>query len=294
MTIVYINGHYTYRQDAVLGAEDRATCFGDGVYEVMLIKQGVILDEAAHFQRLQRSLDGLKIERPMSDGAIKLILKRLLRVNHLLRQDASVYLQISRGVAKRDHGFPENALPSLFISVTPVKYMARAYYEQGAAVITAEDIRWLRRDIKSTSLLPNILARQQAIEANVQEAILVEADGTVTEGSSTNVFMVDDAGVLFTHPADHHILGGVTRQGVIAVAKKAGVKVKEQCFSRKALENAQEIFITSTTKHIFPITLVDGKAVGTGKVGKVTKQLMQAYEDFVNAQIQTELSCKAS
>ncbi len=290
MSIVYINGQYVTRQNAMIGAEDRAASFGDGVYEVILIKQGCMIDEKAHEKRLERSLGGLQMDAPMAWNAIKLIIRRLLRLNHLLTKDVALYLQVSRGEAKRDHPFPVNITPSLFISVSPAKFLNKSYYEKGASAITTEDIRWLRRDIKSTSLLPNVLAKQQAAEANVAEAILIEKDGTVTEGSSSNLFLVNDAGELLTHPADRHILNGITRMGVIAVAKEQGVKVREERYHEDMLRNAKELFITSTTKHILPITFVDGKPIYQGEVGEVTSKLISAYKNFIDAQ--KELSCK--
>ncbi len=289
MTIVYVNGKYTHRNHASIGAEDRASSFGDGVYEVALIKHGVMIDEVAHCKRLERSLAGLKIDAPMGWAALRQIIKRLLRVNGLSHVDATLYLQISRGQAKRDHAFPKDAIPSLFIMASRAAYPSSKLYETGGAAITAEDIRWLRRDIKSISLLPNVLAKQHSVEQKAHEAILIEADGTVTEGSSSNLFLVNKEKKLLTHPADNHILGGITRAGVIDVAKEHGIHVEEERFTHADLLQASELFLTSTTKHIFPITMLDGKKVGNGKVGEITRDLIKHYQKFVAKQ--WEKSC---
>lgn len=284
MTTVYVNGQYLPRKHATIGAEDRAANFSDGIYEVVLIKHGVMIDEEAHQKRLERSLKGLRIAAPMTWNALRVIVRRLLRVNGLLNTDAALYLQVSRGVAKRDHPFPKYAVPSVFAMVSRIKPLSKAAYQNGGKAITTEDLRWLGRDIKTISLLPNILAKQEAVEAGVTEAILVEKDGTVTEGSATNVFIVTNEGALLTHPADRHILSGITRAGVIEVAKEADVKVRERCFDVETLKKAKEIFITSTTKHVFPIVEVDGTKIGDGKVGSTTKTLIKAYEAYVNQQ----------
>ncbi len=284
MALVYINGNYVRRQYASISAEDRSACFGDGVYEVVLIKNGVIINEQKHQERLERSLAGLMIPAPMEWRAMRLILRRLLRVNRLLSSDTILYLSVSRGRAKRDHAFPEYTMPSLFMMVSRVSYPSVAAYEKGSAAITVEDIRWLKRDIKSISLLPNVLAKQQAVEINAKEAILIEADGTVTEGSSSNVFLLNEKKELLTHPVDRHILAGITREGVIEVAKNNNIQVKEVRFGTVELMNAYEVFVTSTTKHILPITSIDGKEVGDGKVGRVTKQLMKLYKGYISEQ----------
>lgn len=285
MSYIYINGQYQLRHHAVIPAEDRANLFADGIYEVVYIKQGFILDEDGHRRRLERSLSELQVPLPMAWEAMRFIIKRLLKLNSLQKADVALYMQISRGVAKRDHAFPKHAIPSVMMMASRAKFPSKAAYENGVAAITVKENRWLRRDIKSVSLLPNCMAKQAAVEAGVMESIFVEEDGTITEGSATNIFIVDKNQSLITHQQDEHILGGITRDGVLEVARSSNVKVLEQNFDLKALQGAFEVFMTSTTKHILPVTTIDGKKVGDGKVGAVTKRLMEAYQAYLNEQV---------
>jgi D-alanine transaminase len=281
--ISYINGEFLPHEKATIHIEDRGYVFSDGVYEVALIKNSVFIDWKEHCERLQYSLDGLRIGYKVSAADLEKLVRQLLEKNNL--SDAVLYLQITRGVAKRDHQFP-NPLPkpALVMMVSPAKALPEEQYANGIKAITLPDERWKRRDFKTISLLPNTLAKQQAVEAGVGEAILVEDDGFITEGSATNFFIIDKSGSLRTHPLNQRILGGITRIGVLKVAREAGIKILETAFTKEELLSAKEAFITSTTKHILPVTNIDGKNIGDGKVGEVSKELMRVYKIYIDNQ----------
>jgi D-alanine transaminase len=282
--ISYVNGKFLPHENATIHMEDRGYVFSDGVYEVALIKRGVFIDWKEHCERLQYSLDGLQIGFKVNNSQLESLVRELIEKNNL--SDAVLYLQVSRGVAKRDHQFP-NPLPepALVMMISPAKSLPEEQYINGIKAITTADERWKRRDFKTISLLPNTLAKQKAIEAGAGEAIFVEDDGFVTEGSATNFFIVDNSGKLHTHPLNARILGGITRIGVLRVAHEGGVDVVESAFKKEELLSAREAFITSTTKHILPVTNVDGKNIGDGKVGEITKKLMGLYAEYIERQI---------
>jgi D-alanine transaminase len=283
--ISYVNGQYTDHVDASVSIDDRGYVFSDGVYDVALIKNGRYIDWPEHCERLQRSLDGLRINYRVSNDGLKAIVDVLLQKNGL--SDAMLYLQITRGAAPRNHPFPSpEQEPALVMTVSQAKLPPATQYENGVAVITLPDLRWKRRDYKTISLLPNIMAKQEAMEAGAEEAILVEDDGFVTEGSATNFFIVNKYGALQTHPLNPRILGGITRMGVLKVARENGIKVLEAAFTKDEMNLAQEAFITSTTKHILPVSNIDGKNIGTGKPGDVTKKLIVFYKEYIAKQIE--------
>lgn len=282
--ISYINGKFVDHKDTSVSIEDRGYQFSDGVYEVVYVRDSALIDWQAHCDRLKNSLDGLKIDYQVSPDALRDIIRELLKRNELT--NAALYLQITRGVAKRDHQFPTDAVsPSVIMTVGEAKFPSKAQYETGVKTITCPDQRWKRRDLKTISLLPNTLAKQAAVEQGAAEAILVEDDGYITEGSSTNFFIVDKEGVLRTHPTTQRILGGITRMGVLKVARNNGIAVKEEAFTPEEALNAKEAFITSTTKHILPVVELDGNVIGSGKPGAITKRLMSLYEEFVAKQV---------
>jgi D-alanine transaminase len=282
--ISYVNGEYVEHNNALVHIEDRGYVFSDGVYEVALIKNAVIIDWEEHCQRLQKSLDGLKINFKVSKKELEIIIRELLSCNSM--NTAVLYLQITRGIAPRLHQFPPASVkPFVTMTLSYFKPLSQTLLETGAKAIMLPDLRWKLRNLKTISLLPNILAKQEAVNAGAEEAILFEEDGKVTEGNSTNVFMVDEKGCLLTHPANENILGGITRMGVINVAQSNSINVLEQAFNTDSLKNASEVFITSTTKHILPITNIDGKNVADGKVGETTKKLMKFYSDYINKQL---------
>lgn len=273
--VAYVNGQYVPHAEAGVHIEDRGYQFADGVYEVIALIGGKFLDEEGHHQRLERSLRELRIAQPMDRRALSHVLRETVRQNRLT--SGIVYIQITRGVARRDHPFPADVPPSLVVTARRIKGPSAAAVEQGIAVITAPDIRWQRRDIKSISLLPNILAKQAARESKAYEAWLVGEDGVVHEGSSTNAWIVTREGVLVTHPAGNEILNGITRLGVLAAAKKQGLKVEERPFTVAEAKAAKEAFISSTTSHVLAVVSIDGQPVGNGHPGEATRALLTGY-----------------
>lgn len=279
MNLAYVNGHYVSRLDAGVSIEDRGYQFSDGIYEVIWLKDGVLIDKAAHFKRLKRSLNELAITMPMTEHALNIITHELIRRNHATCGDYIFYIQITRGVARRNHLFPKSAWPSVAMTLTRFTPLTEAEIHKGIKIITHPDLRWARRDVKSIALLPNILARQKAAEVGAREAMLVDG-GNVTEGSTTNIFIVKK-NVLITHPADNDILNGVTRLAILGLAEKLQIKIEERIFTAKEAAAADEIFISSTTAGVLPVSQVDEKKMS---VGKTTLKLYAAYHDYVSAQ----------
>ncbi len=277
--ISYVNGSYLPHSQAAVHIEDRGYQFADGVYEVIAVKNGIMIDGEPHLERLERSLRELSIAEPMSRAALKIIIKELLRKNR--SKDDSLYIQISRGVAKRNHPFPKDAAPSVVMTLLGAKPPSPTARENGIHVITHRDLRWARKDIKSIALLPNILAKQAAVEAKVQETWLVNDEGFVTEGSSTNSYIITDKGVIVTHPANENILGGITRQTVLRLARAHGLKVEERPYTVEEAKNAAEAFLTSTTQGVIPVVQIDSTVISNGHPREVTCKLMKLYDDYV-------------
>lgn len=277
----YVNGRYVPHGEAAVHIEDRGYQFADGVYEVVPVIHGKMIDEGPHLDRLEYSLRELRIAWPVGRAALKLILRELLCRNEL--RDGLLYLQITRGVAPRDHKFPKSAKPALVVTTKRLKPTAPALVENGVPVISVPDIRWERCDIKSISLLPNILAKQEAVEAGAFEAWQVDAEGFVTEGTSTNAWIVTKDDVIVTRIANHDILNGITRQAVLRLTNSAGVTFEERPFTLAEAKAAREAFLTSSSGHVLPITRIDDQPIGDGKPGPVTKRLRAAYLDYVAA-----------
>lgn len=277
----YVNGRYVPHPDAAVHIEDRGYQFADGVYEVVPVQNGRMIDEEPHLDRLDYSLRELRIAWPMSRAALKLVLRELTRRNGLT--NGLVYLQVTRGVAPRDHKFPKAAKPALVVTTKRMNPTPAALVERGVRVIAVPDIRWKRCDIKSVSLLPNVLGKQKAAEAGAFEAWQVDADGFVTEGTSTNAWIVTSDGALVTRNADAAILNGITRQAVIRLTNEVGVAFEERPFSLAEAKAAREAFLTSSSGHVLPITRIDDAVVGDGKPGPVTKRLRAAYLGYVAA-----------
>lgn len=275
--IAYVNGRYLPLARATAPVEDRGLQFADGVYEVIKVVGGAPLDLERHLDRLERSLAELRIGSPAARGALRAIVGELLRRNRL--RDALVYLQVDRGAAPRNHLFPKTARPTLMATVRRVAYPRPDELARGVGVVTLPDERWARCDVKSVSLLPNVLARQRAAEAGCREAWLHDADGMVTEGSSSNAYVVDGAGRLVTRPLGRQILGGITRAVVLEIARARGVEVIERAFSVAEAREAREAFLTSTSSLVLPVTRIDGRPVGEGVPGPVTLGLQRAYLD---------------
>lgn len=270
--LAYVNGHVVPLAEAAVLVEDRGYQFADGVYEVCAVLTGRLLDWDAHIARLQASLAALSIAEPMSAAALGIVARRLLRRNRA--QEALLYIQVTRGVARRDHPFPKAGEPSLVMTVRPFDFGQRvAQQATGVSVITLPDQRWARCDIKSIALLPNVLAKQAARAAGAFEAWMVDADGNVTEGGSTNAWIVDNQGTVITRPLSPAILPGVMRQTLIRLARENGIKVEERVFSAKEIGAAAEAFLTSTTAPCLAVTRIDDRPIGQGAPGPVTLRL---------------------
>ena len=277
--IAYVNGRYLPSAQACVSVEDRGYQFADGVYEVCEVRGGRLVDERRHMVRLDRSLNALRIARPMSPAALSVVMHETVRRNRVA--DGIVYLQVTRGVARRDFPFPTtNTRPSVVVTA---RANDRARLEQvaaeGVAVVTVPDIRWGRVDIKSVALLPNVLAKQAAREQDAREAWLVDSQGRVTEGASSNAWIVSRDGALITRPLGQDILPGVTRSVVIEVAKAQQLTFEERAFTVEEAYAAREAFITSASQIVQPVVRIDGRPVGNGAPGLVASALRHAYHD---------------
>lgn len=277
--IAYVNGAYRPLREAGVHIEDRGFQFADGIYEVALFVSGRFWDLEGHLARWNRSLRELEMTAPMSDRAMTIVMRRLIRANRL--GDALVYCQATRGTSPRNHAFPpEGTPPSLVMTARPFalsKYEAQA--ARGVSVISAPDIRWGRVDIKTVGLLPNALAKEAARRKGAVEAWLVK-DGAVTEGSSTNAWIVSADGVLITHPVGNAILGGVTRATLMRCARDMQMKVIERPFTLEEAFAASEAFISSATTLATSVTSIDGRKIGAGAPGPVVRRLREAYIEY--------------
>lgn len=277
--IAYINGRFLPRAEAGVSIDDRALYFGDGVYEVCQIRRGALIDEARHLERLGRSLDALRIEWPIGEPALRGVLREVVARNRV--RDGLVYLQISRGVARRDHGFPAATKPGLTVSARSIDPdVGEANAARGVKVITLPDQRWGRPDIKTLQLLPNVLAKQAAREAGAYEAWFVDSAGDVTEGASTNAWIVSTNGALVTRRADRAILAGVTRATLIDVAENLGARLEERAFSREEAFRAREAFFSSATMIAMPVVAIDGQTIAHGKPGALTLALRRKFHEI--------------
>ncbi len=275
--IAYVNGQYVPYAQAGVHVEDRGFQFADGVYEVVAVKDGGFVDLEGHLVRLERSLDELRIERPMSRAALTVVLRETVRRNRV--RNGSVYLQITRGAAKREFPFPANTAPT-FVAIARHLDWAKgaANAAKGVAAITQPDIRWGRCDIKTVGLLPAALAKQTAKEAGAYEAWLVDEKGFVTEGSSSNAWIVTRENVLVTRKPSHEILSGITRAAVLELARQEGLKVEFRPFSVAEAQDAKEAFVSSATSFVIPVVTLDGKPIGNGGPGVVVAKLRSLYE----------------
>jgi D-alanine transaminase len=277
--IAYVNGRYIRHADASVHVEDRGYQFADGVYEVCEVRHGFIVDLTRHLDRLDRSLSEIRIAWPIARAAMVGIIRQVLRRNRVI--NGLFYMQVTRGVAKRDHVFPAVGTPSSLVITaksTDPSIIATKNAE-GIRAITVSENRWDRVDIKTVGLLPNVLARQAAKEAGAQEAIFVDADGMVTEGAATNIWIVDEQGRLVTRPADHGILRGITRTTLMDVAHALGLEVEERSFSVEEMLGAREVFITAATSICFPLVEIDGKTVANGHPGITAQKIRETFFD---------------
>jgi D-alanine transaminase len=275
--IAYVNGRYVAQRAAAVNVEDRGYQFSDGVYEVCEVRNGSIIDQRRHLARLKRSLAELGIAVPMSEAALAVVMRECMRRNRV--RDGIIYLQITRGVARRDHAFPPaGTQPSVVVTARNLDLDANERTAaEGIAVVTVPDNRWERVDIKSISLLPNVLAKQMAREQGAKEAWFVDRDGHVTEGSSSNAWIVTKGGKVVTRPADNGILRGITRSVLIDVIKAQGLEFEERPFTVEEAYGAREAFLTSASQIVMPVVRIDGRPVANGAPGSVASALRAEF-----------------
>ncbi len=276
----YVNGSYIYERDAVVHIEDRGHQFGDGVYEGITIINGQLLDFEPHMARLDRSLSELRIKKPFSTQIFRMAARELIRRNRI--NDGFLYLQVTRGVSSRDHPFPpEGVQPSIMMTVKRLNFDAiQKRQNDGIKVITTPDQRWSRVDVKSINLLGNVLAKQEARENGAFEAWMVDGEGLVTEGTSTNAWIITKDGKLITRHLSQAILPGVTRKAMMKVAGDEGLTVEERAFTVAEAKSAAEAFITSSTCFVSPIVQIDDTKLGNGKTGPIGKILVKSYWQY--------------
>ncbi|HEY1941941.1 MAG TPA: D-amino-acid transaminase [Roseiarcus sp.] len=277
--IAYVNGRYVRFAQAAVSIEDRAFQFGDGVYEVCEVRGGLLIDETRHLDRLRSSLEALRIAAPVGPSALRQILREIVARNRV--REGIAYVQISRGVARRDHGFPAASVRSgLVVSARSLDpRIGQANAERGVRVVTTPDERWAHPHIKTLQLLPNVLAKQAAREAGAMEAWFVDRAGYITEGSSTNAWIVAENGVLVTRPADRAILRGVTRMTLLDVVAREGVAFEERAFTLEETYRAREAFYSSATTIATPVVAIDGRRIGDGTPGPLTLALRRQFHD---------------
>jgi D-alanine transaminase len=277
--IAYVNGRYVRHAEAAVHIEDRGYQFADGVYEVCEVWHGKIVDERRHCDRLERSLRELAIDMPMTRAALSQVMREVLRRNRV--RSGFVYLQVTRGVARRDHYFPSPDTPPALVvtarNVAPETGDKAA--EKGVGVITVPENRWDRVDIKTVGLLPNVLAKQKAKEAGAKEAWFVDSDGYVTEGGSTNAWIVTKDNTLVTRPAEHGILKGITRQVVLDMIERNGLSFDERPFTVEEAKEAKEAFITAASTLVMPVVRVDDAAIGNGHPGELSRELRRQFHE---------------
>jgi D-alanine transaminase len=275
--IAFVNGRYVPHGQAAIHIEDRGYQFADGVYEVCEVREGHIVDERRHMERLSRSLSELRIPPPMTPKALGFVLRETVRLNRV--RDGLLYLQVTRGVARREHAFPSaGTRPALVVTARKRdRAKAETLAEAGIAVITVAENRWERVDIKTIALVPNVLARQAAREAGAGEAWFVDEEGFVTEGAASNAWIVTRDGALVTRPAESGILRGITRTVVFEVATASGLKIEERPFSVGEALQAREAFVTAATQIVMPVIKIDGTPVADGKPGAISRALRARF-----------------
>ena len=274
--IAYVDGRYVQHGAARVHVEDRGLQFADSVYEVIAVSNAKLVDAAPHIARLQRSLSSIGLNMPASPVALIAILNEMARLNRL--REGLLYLQVTRGSAPRDHAAPANATPTLIVTARRMDAsLMDARRAKGIAVVTTPETRWARCDIKSTGLLPNVLAKTEARKQGAYEAWFVDGDGFVTEGSSTNAWIVGNDGIPITRSLSDNILAGITRGILLQAMSAAGIVPQERAFSLEEAYGAREAFVTSATGGVLPVVQIDGKAVGDGSIGPVAKNMHTLY-----------------
>ena len=279
--IAYVNGRYVPHAQAVVHVEDRGYQFADGVYEVIAVHGGRFLGEQGHLDRLAHSLDALRIDWPMARKPLAMVLREVIRRNGV--RDGLVYLQITRGVAPRDHPFPKQCHSALVVTAVKRPPIDKAALLAGIDVISTPDLRWKRRDIKSVSLLPNVLAKQEAVEQGAGEAWQIDDEGFVTEGSATNAWIVTKDGELVTRDIGPSILNGITRLAILEAAEQHDIPIIERPFTLDEALAAREAFISSSNSHVKAVTRIDGQSIGNGHAGELTTRLLDLYMDYMES-----------
>jgi len=277
--IAYVNGRYLDHRRAAVHIEDRGYQFADGVYEVIHLFRGRLVDEDPHLDRLDRSLGELRIAWPLSRAALRIAMRELIRRNRFVT--GLLYIQVTRGVAPRDHKFPSAVRSALVMTVRSIPEFPAEMRENGVAVVTIDDLRWARCDIKSVALLPNVLGKQAAAEAEAYEAWMCDAEGFVTEGTSSNAWIVTADGTLVTRPARPDILRGVTRQAIFELAAGVGIPAEERKFTREEALGAREAFLSNSSHFVTPVTRIDGTVIANGKPGSLSTALHERYLAFM-------------
>jgi D-alanine transaminase len=273
--IAYVNGRYLPHREAFVHIDDRGYQFADGVYEVIAIERGRLVDEGLHLRRLGRSLAELEIAEPMPEASLKTIMREVIRRNRV--RDGIIYIQMTRGVAPRDHAFPRYARTQVVMTARRSKLANPRILAEGAQVITLPDLRWARCDIKSIALLPNILGKQQAREAGAYEAWQVDDDGMITEGTSSNAWIVTGQGEVVTRKADNAILNGTIRVALLDIIRREKLRFVERPFSVDEAKKAREAFTTSTTSIVMPVVQIDDAVIGNGHPGSLSGTLRDAF-----------------
>ena len=287
----YVNGAFARHNEANVHIEDRGYQFADGIYEVVALINGKMADERGHLDRLERSLKELSIDMPVPRNTLSMIMRELVRKNRL--RNANIYIQITRGATKRDFKFPGSDIrPTLVMTTWPFKFDGNAAVINGAKAISTPDIRWKRPDIKSVALLPQVLAKQTAVEKGAYEAWMVDSEGYVTEGSSSNAWIVK-GGKIITRQATQAILRGVTRTAITKICAELQMTVEERPFTMKEAYEADEAFNTSAVALVVPIIELDGKKIGAGQPGPVAKRLYEEYRAYAAGQRGDELAWTA-
>ena len=278
MSLVYLNGEFLPDTEAKVPVLDRGFIFGDGIYEVIPAYGGRAFRLKEHLQRLGNNLYAVQIMNPYTDMKWTDLVEQLINKNGYQNKDASIYLQVTRGVAQRDHAFPQDTKPTVLLMCNPLAPLPDTMLQHGAHAITAEDFRWVNCHIKTISLLPNVLLRQQAIDANATETILIR-DGMATEGAASNLFIVEN-GTIKTPPTGPLLLPGITRDLILELARDNSVAAEESDISAEQLKKASEIWLSSSTKEILPVTVLDGEIVGSGKPGPVWQHMYELYQNY--------------
>jgi D-alanine transaminase len=276
MDQVYLNGSFMPAPEARISVFDRGFLLGDGVYEVIPVYNGQCFQLMGHLTRLQASLDGVRMQNPHTNNQWTNLIEQLVELNG--GGDQSLYLQVTRGVAPRDHVFPEGVTPTAFAMSNVLLPVPEKYKTEGAAAITTPDIRWQNCNIKAITLLPNSMLKQQALEAGALEALLIR-DGYLTEGAASNAYVVID-GIIYTAPKDEKVLPGITREVVIEIANANNMPLLEKAVTETQLKQADEIWVSSSTKEVVPITVLDGEAVGDGIPGSIWQRMDALYQQY--------------